>query len=133
MASLDQAKELLQVEDIDVRFECLSNLCFDLATADNNRRYNPDEAVDVIKLMFDIFSNESSTDLLLELTARSLKYLIELCDQLVLTRIDICQYEHMVNHLEKIDLSTSSGREFAECLIKVRHILFFKNFIHLVD
>ncbi|VDN97832.1 unnamed protein product [Rodentolepis nana] len=117
--ALDQAKELLQVEDADVRFECLSNICFELSTNSNDRRYSYDEAFDVLKLMFDMFSNENMSDLLLELTARSLTYLIELCDPSVLTKISATQYGHICNHLVVVDLSTTSGRELAECLVKL--------------
>nr|CDS30651.1 E3 ubiquitin protein ligase HECTD1 [Hymenolepis microstoma] len=117
--ALDQAKELLQVEDADVRFECLSNICFELSTNSENRRYSFDEAFDVLKLMFDIFSKENMSDMLLELTSRSLIYLIELCDPIVLAKINTNQYRDICNHLAIVDLSTTSGRELAECLVKL--------------
>lgn len=117
--ALDQAKELLQVEDADVRFECLSSICFELSMNSETRRYSFSEAFDVLKLMFDMFSKENMSDLLLELTARSLTYLIELCDTTVLTKINTSQYRHICDHLVIVDLSTTSGRELAECLVKL--------------
>lgn len=122
--AFDQAEELLQSEDADVRFEYLSSMCFELSTNPENRRYNSDEAFGIVKLMFDMFSSENISDMLLELTGRSLTYLIELSDPPILLKIDTSQYRNVCNCLDRIDLSTRSGRELAECLVKVSYIVF---------
>ncbi|VDL53198.1 unnamed protein product [Hymenolepis diminuta] len=115
----DQAEELLQSEDADVRFEYLSSMCFELSTNPDNRRYSSDEAFDIMKLMFDMFSNENISDILLELAGRSLTYLVELSDPPVLLKLNTSQYRDVCNCLDGIDLSTRSGRELAECLVKL--------------
>ncbi|VDM22826.1 unnamed protein product [Hydatigera taeniaeformis] len=105
--------------DKELQITSLEYLCNALLFTDDRGFVNKLDTTAIINALLLLFSEDNAPDDVLELNARTLLYLLEMLDAPALRNIKIKHYKILCMRLDIADLSSSSGSELAQRIIKL--------------